>query len=475
MWPDSTKLRRVVRDLGDEDPALAGIFSQGSSSEELNRHTHAVFQDNHQDYVRPFPLTRGAIDHWKGLVVDAMPASHADYQRRLSILDIGSGEGTSVFPLIELFPNADIMASDLSLNRLRELRQWHRQHYAHRPLPLLQLNAQDTVFEDAQLDLVTGAHVLHRLGDLRGTFDEIRRILKPGGIGLFWEPFESGCQMVSLIMQLLIARNETTSEDSRLSYDVVAGFREYMSDLHRRKGSSKSQALLDTIDEKWIFTRKQLEAILDGTGLELTAVRQVASPDGLIARSVDHELARRLQSLDRLPQWAGDLVYAIEAQLSGEYISELLFSGAIVLTRPREASSPHVGKNSGPDKAEKYVYQPVAAPLTFSEAMRKLTERGYTTVTGPVKMTEPRTVSEIRRLASDSGIAFADYEIDPDGFRNYVADAGYRTHTPRTIRETRSRRASSTSSRPSCCRWLRGTCSSTSPASTRRLPRLSPA
>jgi ubiquinone/menaquinone biosynthesis C-methylase UbiE len=427
MLADSIKLRRVVRDLGDDNPALAGISSPGYSSEELNRHIHALFQDNYQDYMRPFPLTRGGIDHWKGLIADAMPASHADYQRRLSILDIGSGEGTSVFPLIELFPNADIVASDLSLNLLRELGQWHRQHYADRPLPLLQLNAQDTVFEDAQLDLVTGAHVLHHLGDLRGTFVEIHRILKPGGIALFWEPFESGCQIVSLIMQLLIAKNETTSEDDRLSHDVVAGFREYIFDLHRRKGSSKSQALLDTIDDKWIFTRTQLEALVDGTGLELTAVRQVASPDGLIVNSVDLELARRLQSLERLPQWARDLVHQIEAQFSREYISELLFSGVIVLTRPRVASSPRFGANSGPNKADRYVYQPAAAPLTFSEAMRKLTERGYTTVTGPVNMTEPRTVSEVRRMAPDSGIVFADYAIDPDGFRKYVAAAGYRT------------------------------------------------
>jgi ubiquinone/menaquinone biosynthesis C-methylase UbiE len=427
MLPDSIKLRRLVRDLGDDDPALAGIFSPGYSSEELNRHIHALFQDNYKDYMRPFPLTRGAIDHWKGLIGDAMPASHADSQRRLAILDIGSGEGTSVFPLVELFPNADIMASDLSLNLLRELRQWHRQHYASRPLLLLQLNAQNTVFEDAQLDLVTGAHVLHHLGDLRGTFAEIHRILKPGGIALFWEPFESGCQMISLIMQLLIARNETASGDSQLSQDVVAGFREYMSDLHRRNGSAKSEALLDTIDDKWIFTRTQLEALVDGTGLELTAVRQVASPDGLIVQSVEHELARRLQSLDRLPQWARNLVHEIEAQLSREYIAELLFSGVIVLTRPRVASSPRVGTNRGPDKAEKYVYQPVAAPLTFAEAMRKLTERGYTTVTGPVNMTEPRTVREIRRMAPDSGIVFADYAIDPEGFRKYVGDAGYQT------------------------------------------------
>ena len=423
MLPHSTRLRRAVRNLGDEDPGLAGILSPGYSTAELDRHIHALFQDNYQDYLRPFPLTRGAIDHWKALIADAMPASHADYQRRLAILDIGSGGGTSVFPLVELFPNAEIIASDLSVNLLRELRQWHEQHYADRQLWLLQLNAQDTVFEDGQLDLVTGAHVLHHLGDLKGTFAEIHRILKPGGVALFWEPFESGCQMLSLIMQLLIAKNETVPEASRLPGDVVAGFREFMFDIHRRKGSSKSQALLDTIDDKWIFTRTQLEALVEGTGLELTAIRQVASPDGLIVRSVDHELARRLQSPDELPRWARDLVHEIEGQLSREYVSELLFSGVIVLTRPTHRSRPIPASAPTP---EKYVYQPAAATMTFSDAVRALTARGYTTVPGPVDMTSPQTVNRIRQVARDSGIVFAGHAIDPERFQQYVAEAGYR-------------------------------------------------
>jgi hypothetical protein len=43
MLADSIKLRRVVRDLGDDDATLASIFSPGYSSEELNWHTHAPF------------------------------------------------------------------------------------------------------------------------------------------------------------------------------------------------------------------------------------------------------------------------------------------------------------------------------------------------------------------------------------------------------------------------------------------------
>ena len=334
--PVSMRLRRIVRNLGDENVSLSGILSPGYTQRELDRHIHELFQEKYQDYLRPFPLTRKGIDHWKMLIRDALPASHADYEARLTILDIGSGGGTSVFPLIELFPNAEIVASDLSVNLLRELRDWREEHYQdHHQLWLLQLNAEDTVFEDGQLDMVTGAHVLHHLGDLRKSFTEIHRILKPGGVALFWEPFESGCQVLSLIMQLLIAKNETVPDARRIPAEVIAGFRQFMSDIHRRKGTSKSQALLDTIDDKWVFTKAQLEALVSGTGLELTAVRQVYSPDGLISSMVDNELKRRLHSLDLLPPWARDLVGEVEQQFSQEFVSELLFSGVIILTKPQ--------------------------------------------------------------------------------------------------------------------------------------------
>src|SRR5262245_59788675 len=45
---------------------------------------------------------------------------------------------------------------------------------SHSTLCLLQLDPQGTVFEDCQLDLVTGAHVLHHLGNMKATFTELR-------------------------------------------------------------------------------------------------------------------------------------------------------------------------------------------------------------------------------------------------------------------------------------------------------------
>ena len=146
---------------------------------------------------------------------------------------------------------------------------------------------------------------------------------------------ESGCQLLSLIMQLLIAKNDLASPETRINEDIVAGFRVFMHDIWRRKGVSKSQELLDAIDDKWVFTETQLRNAVTDTSLELMAIRQVYEPDGLVSQMVDHELRRRLHSLAMLPQWAQDLVTDLEHQFSRELISETLFSGAIQLRKLR--------------------------------------------------------------------------------------------------------------------------------------------
>ena len=207
---DSISLRRNITDLGAVDSSLSGVFSPGYAPDEVDRHIHTLFQQDFEEYLRPFPLTRGSIDHWLDLLRSFMPESHRRFDAPLRILDIGSGGGTTVFPLLELYPRAEIIASDLSLNLLRELRQWHADHYPDGArLSLLQLNAEDTVFDDAQLDVVMGADVLHHLPELGKVFVEIDRILKPDGVALFFEGFESGFQLLSLVMQLLIAKNDS--------------------------------------------------------------------------------------------------------------------------------------------------------------------------------------------------------------------------------------------------------------------------
>jgi ubiquinone/menaquinone biosynthesis C-methylase UbiE len=327
-------LRTPVIDMGTESQDLSGIYTPGYQKQEVDRHIHAQFQEDYQAFLRPFPLNRQAIDHWKELISSAIAQAGRIVQPDATILDIGSGGGTSIFPLIELFPDVSVIASDLSVNLLREIKKWYAEHYPHhRGLRLLQLNAENTVFSDNQLDLITGAHILHHLADLQKAFVEFNRILKLGGFAVFWEPFESGSQLLSLIMQILITKNSTSRIRGKIPKEVLDCFHIFMSDLHRRKGSFKEKGLLDAIDDKWTFTRAQLLSALKGTGLELVSILQIYGAEGLIVLMLDHELKRRMLRFNVLPAWAQDTVREIEGQFSLEFISENLFSGAIILAK----------------------------------------------------------------------------------------------------------------------------------------------
>jgi hypothetical protein len=81
-----------------------------------------------------------------------------------------------------------------------------------------------------------------------------------------------------------------------------------------------------------------------------------------------------------------------------------------------------------------YVYQPRKTPITFAEAVRDLSNRGYTVVESAVDMTQAPTVTRIRGLARRSGILFEDYDIKDAGFRQYLAAAGYQTRYPEYYR-----------------------------------------
>lgn len=51
----------------------------------------------------------------------------------------------------------------------------------------LAMNAEKMTFPDDSFDLVFGRGIIHHL-DLESSFESIRRVLRPGGTALFWEP-----------------------------------------------------------------------------------------------------------------------------------------------------------------------------------------------------------------------------------------------------------------------------------------------
>ncbi len=98
------------------------------------------------------------------------------------ILDLGAGTGLFTEKLSKLYPNALVVASDISLTMLHQAQ--------NKPSlltqgGLIQADFMQLPFEDAIFDLIFSNQVIHWASNMRGLFKELHRVLKPSGCFFF--------------------------------------------------------------------------------------------------------------------------------------------------------------------------------------------------------------------------------------------------------------------------------------------------
>src|SRR5580704_10342673 len=123
-------------DLGEVREEWRGILSPQYADDLVKEYVHRQFLQDASTYAERYNDTM----HWKRLL--AIAQRHcAVIVAQPRILDIGSGAGNSVIPLLELYPGASIVASDLSVPLLQLLKLDLVRLYPDRECILMQLNA----------------------------------------------------------------------------------------------------------------------------------------------------------------------------------------------------------------------------------------------------------------------------------------------------------------------------------------------
>jgi len=116
------------------------------------------------------------------LIAEWLTKLHGDKKPK-RILDIGTGPGFSAFVLAELYPEAEIVAIDLSAPYIRMARKW--QELRNLPnIQFYQANAEDMSWlESESFDFINYAYVLHEMPaeNCLRVIDEMYRLLAPGG------------------------------------------------------------------------------------------------------------------------------------------------------------------------------------------------------------------------------------------------------------------------------------------------------
>jgi SAM-dependent methyltransferase len=311
-----------MRHLGDRDPALHGILAPASAGDAMPAGVTAQFLEHAGDYHARY----ANVAHFRVLLDDALARLDPPLAPR-TILDIGSGSGNSVVPLLDRFGDASVVATDISAPLLAILRDELATHpgFAER-CTLARIDADDARYQRNAFDLVVGAAILHHVMTPDHVLDTCAAALGPGGAAIFFEPFELGHALRHVAYRDLLAEADRRG-------DHAPGFvmlRRLVEDYARRTAGDALQAL----DDKWMFTRGFFEqAAKRGAWAEchVYATHDIEAPLTHETR-VNLRLGMGLEP-SALPQWAWERLSEHERVLSPAARREAMFEGAIVLRR----------------------------------------------------------------------------------------------------------------------------------------------
>ena len=121
-------------------------------------------------------LSLGRDSAWKRALVAALPPA-----TKPVCIDLACGTGDVAFLLAAKYPDADVLATDLTAAMIERAKR-----NDNRPnVRFAQCDMCATGLAEASADIVTGSYALRNAPDLRAALAEVRRILKPGGTAAF--------------------------------------------------------------------------------------------------------------------------------------------------------------------------------------------------------------------------------------------------------------------------------------------------
>jgi SAM-dependent methyltransferase len=323
-----------LRDLGDEVPAWRGLLAPMGSPGTASAGVTSQFLDHAADYH-----DRYANVAYFRMVLDGAFARLERPPAPRAILDIGSGSGNSVIPLLDRFPDAFVVATDISAPLLAILRD----HLAAEPryrgrYALVAVDAVGAPLTRASFDLVVGAAILHHVLEPDRVIDECRVALRPGGLAVFLEPFELGHALLSVVYADIVEEAGRRGEDG----PGLAMVRRLLTDYAARRRRRDDPRFLE-MDDKWMFTRSFFEAAArrgSWTGCIVHPLHDATAPLADQTR-VNLKLGSGLDA-DALPAWAWARIAACEQSFSPAARHELAFECAVLLRAwPGDAATPH--------------------------------------------------------------------------------------------------------------------------------------
>ncbi len=325
---DGLYLKKVV-ELGalESDPGLSGIWvSEDFDGAVVDKFIHQAFRENAADYAARYQN----VAHHEAVLRAALEKAGwvKSCLEPLTILDIGSGAGNTVIPLLNIFPHARVIASDLSVELLLILKKSLGNSPPASRVTYLQLNAEDLEFRAGSVDLVIGSAILHHLFAPEKTLGGCAKILAAGGCAMFFEPFEPG----NIYLRVIWERILQDPRAAEIAPDVRGFFRALINEYEARKGRDKSAPRFAQMEDKWLFTRQYFEEQREVAGFSNLMIYSLISPERLFETKTEVCLKLGIgKNRTGFPEWAWRLVREYEQFFTLDGRADLLIEGGIIL------------------------------------------------------------------------------------------------------------------------------------------------
>ncbi|WP_418132485.1 class I SAM-dependent methyltransferase [Variovorax sp. 375MFSha3.1] len=315
-------------DLGEGDPKLKGISTPEPEVGAEKIGISEQFLAGAEIYDTRYTHSSYMVE----LLTRAFAAVGFRPSGSLDVLDMGSGSGkNSLLPLLQITPQARAIATDLSPDLLEILQRYTVKEGLTDSIACVCTDAMNSHFRPGKFDLVMGIAILHHLIDPLQAIKAAHAALKPGGLAVFFDPFE-GFGLISMAFRTILER----ADRDRLELNPTAAkfMQAMITDLDARKGTDKTADRFRYMDDKWLFTRTYFEDAAAEAGFRSVKVIARNTSDTSTREYVTDlfRLGCQLEP-DALPPWAWEPIDLMDQTFSTEMKADLVMEGVIVLSK----------------------------------------------------------------------------------------------------------------------------------------------
>ncbi len=181
------------------------------------------------------------------------------------VLEIGSGTGQFTWGLSKYLPFKSVHACDISHAFLDQLEQELSGMGGETDCYYYQCDANNLPFKSESFDLIVGHSVLHHFLHYETTLANIRRLLKPGGKAMFYEPVIQGKILVAFFGELII-RTENNTKIGVMDEQDIKKIKTMIRHITKSRWLGDNKEELAKMEDKYIFDVVAMEKLAKDLG-----------------------------------------------------------------------------------------------------------------------------------------------------------------------------------------------------------------